>query len=108
MKLFVITSLKEHLPAVSALLKQAGIVIYSVSRTTGMRTAEAVDLLDDWFGSGSGEFDSIVVFSFTDEKVVDSALALVNDYNHIGNTDFPLRAFVLPVERTSELSNKIK
>lgn len=107
MKLLVITSLKEYLPAVSTLLQQAGVAVYSVSRATGMRTTDDADLLDDWFGSATGEFDSVVVFSFTTEMAADKAMNLVNDHNKTLDTGFPLRAFVLPVERTSELnSNK--
>lgn len=105
MKLLVITSLKESLPAVSDLLRLAGVAVYSVSKITGMRTTDDVELLDDWFGSESGEFDSIVLFSFTEEAVVDKAMTLVNQYNEIGDTGFPLRAFVLPVEKTSSLTN---
>lgn len=105
MKLLVITSLREYLPAVSTLLKQAGVAVYSVSRTTGMRTADGVDLVDDWFGSESGDFDSVVLFSFTEPAVADKAMMLVNNFNRIEETGFPLRAFVLPVESTNESTN---
>ncbi len=106
MKLLIITSLKEYLPQVSGLLKQAKVAVYSVSKTTGMRTEGGDSLLDDWFGSHNGEFDSIVLFSFTDAAAAATALGLVDDYNKVNNTDFPLRAFVLPVEQTNQLTGK--
>jgi hypothetical protein len=106
MKLLIITSLKEYLPQVSTLLRKAKIPIYSVSRTTGMRSQDDDSLLEDWFGSHSGEFDSIFVFSFTEDAPVAEALTLVDNYNMDNNTGFPLRAFVLPVEKTSLLINK--
>lgn len=106
MKLLIITSLKEYLPQVSALLKQARVAVYSVSKTTGIRTEGGDSLLDDWFGSHSGEFDSVVLFSFTEETAAAAAVDLVDGYNKENNTDFPLRAFVLPVEKTSQLINK--
>lgn len=106
MKLLIITSLKEYLPQVSALLKQAKVAVYSVSKTTGIRTEDGDSLLDDWFGSHSGEFDSLFLFSFTDEDAAASAVDLIDSYNKENDTDFPLRAFVLPVEKTNQLINK--
>lgn len=102
MKLLVITSLKEYLPAVTALLKQAQIAVFSVSKTTGLKTVDGIGLLDDWFGAGGGEFDSLVIFSFAGEDSVGKALTLVEAYNLANNTGFPVRAFVLPVEQASQ------
>jgi hypothetical protein len=101
-KLLVITSLKEYLPAITALMRQAQISVFSVSKTTGMKTAEGVSLLDDWFGSGSGDFDSLVIFSFAGEASAEKALALVEAYNRTSTTGFPVRAFILPVEKSSQ------
>ncbi len=101
MQLLIITSLKEYLPAVTALLRQAQIGVFSITKTTGMKPAGGVSLLDDWFGSDIGEFDSLVIFSFTGEEAAWMALALVEDYNRAHNTGFPVRAFILPVERAS-------
>src|SRR5579859_1789382 len=80
-KLLIITSLKEYLPAITALLRQAQITVFSVSRTTGMKTADGIGLLDDWFGAGGGDFDSLVIFSFTPEDSAGKAMALVEGYN---------------------------
>ena len=108
MKLLIVTSLKEYLPAISEMLKQAQIAVFSVSKTTGMKTADVSNLLDDWFGSHSGEFDSIFVFSFTSGDAAVKALELMEEYNRINNTDFPIRAFILPVEQTSQSPSKMK
>ncbi|MBS1607163.1 MAG: hypothetical protein JST42_31220 [Bacteroidetes bacterium] len=101
MKLLVVTTLKEYLPAVTELLKQAQISLFSVSKTTGMKTADDTSILDDWFGAGEGEFDSLLIFSFTGEASAGKALALVEEYNRANDTGFPVRAFLLPVEQTS-------
>ncbi|HTI92293.1 MAG TPA: hypothetical protein VL727_16980 [Puia sp.] len=106
MKLLVITSLKEYLPAISALLKQAQIAVFSVSKTTGIKTTDGADLFDDWFGSHSGDFDSIFLFSFTAEGAAKKALELVEGYNRVNDSDFPVRAFILPVEQSSQSSSK--
>ena len=108
MKLLVITSLKEYLPAISALLKQAQIAVFSVSKTTGMKTTDGANLLDDWFGSHSGDFDSIFLFSFTGEETAMKALELVEGYNSANETDFPVGAFILPVERSNQSPSKMK
>ncbi|HTI07901.1 MAG TPA: hypothetical protein VL832_05070 [Puia sp.] len=102
MKLLVITSLKEYLPALSTLLGQARIEIFSVSKTIGMKTSDGANLLDDWFGSHSGDFDSIFLFSFTDDGQAGKALELVESYNNTHDSGFPLRAFILPVERSGQ------
>lgn len=98
MKLLVITSLKEYLPDIPGLLKQAGIEVFSVSKTTGIRTTGEQDLLEDWFGSRPGEYDSVFVFSFTTEDNSRKAIGLVVDYNAKHPTGFPVKAFMLPVE----------
>lgn len=102
MKLLIFTCLKEYLPAAIALMRQAQIDVFSVSRTTGMKAGGGVSLLDDWFGSNSGDFDSLVVFSFTAEDAAGKALMLVDDYNRVNHSDFPVRAFILPVEKASQ------
>ena len=104
MKLLFIASLKEYLPAVSRLVKQSGISVYSVSRTIGMRTADGESLMEDWFGSQGGEFDSVILFSFTDEASATRAITLVDAYNKTHDTGFPLRAFLLPVEKASQIT----
>ena len=98
MKLLVITSLKEYLADISALLKQAGIDVFSVSKTVGIRTNAEANLLEDWFGSRPGEYDSVVVFSFTMEDRVRKAFELIGTYNKRQQTGFPVKAFMLPVE----------
>jgi hypothetical protein len=99
MNLLIITCLKEYLPAVTALIRQAQVAVFSVSRTTGVKTADGISVLDDWFGSNSGDFDSLVVFSFTAEEAAGKVLALVEDYNRVNDSGFPVRAFILPVDK---------
>jgi len=102
MKLLIITSLKEDLPQVFPLLKQAGITVFSVTSTTGMAPADGYNLLDDWFGSRNGEFNSAFLFSFTDEASATNAVRLADTFNKSHKKQFPLRAFVLPVEHTNQ------
>lgn len=98
MKLLFITGLKEYLPDISAVLRKAAIPVYSIGKATGIRTVVDADIDEDWFATGAGEYDSVFIFSFAEEEIVDKATALVRDHNQQHPTGFPLRAFVLPVD----------
>jgi len=108
MKLLVITSLKEYLPVISLVLKEAGVGVYSMSKTTGIKTSDGVDLTEEWFGVDKGAFDSVFLFSFTDEDTAGRALSLVESYNELHPSGWPVRAFVLPVEKMSQSSKNLK
>lgn len=101
MKLFIVTSIKDHQPAVASIFSQAGISIFSVTETTGIRTEKDKNLLDDWFGSMDGEYNSIILFSFTAEANASKAMQLIASYNEDKKGDFPVRAFVVPVEQSN-------
>lgn len=101
MKLLVVTSLKEYQKKVAHILDQAGIEVFSVSETKGFKDHQASNLLDNWFSSGTEQFDSIFLFSFTEEPKADYALELIKRYNVENNTGFPVRAFIVPVEKSS-------
>jgi hypothetical protein len=102
MKLLVITSLKEYQKTVAQIVDQAEISVYSVSETIGFKDDQTPNLLDIWFSRRGGEqFDSIFLFSFTEEAKADLALNLIQKYNNENQTGFPVRAFIIPVEKSS-------
>jgi hypothetical protein len=101
MKLLVITSLKEYQKQVSHILDAAGIEVFSVSETIGFKDHRRPSLLDNWFSSGSDQFDSVFLFSFTEYSKAETAIELIKKYNAKNETGFPLRAFIIPVERSS-------
>ena len=105
MKLLVITSLKEYQKKVSHILDQANIAVFSVSQTIGFKEHHTPNLLDNWFSSGNEQFDSIVLFSFTDEAKAERALELVKQYNQENETGFPVHAFIVPVDQSSHAIN---
>jgi hypothetical protein len=104
MKLLVVTSLKEYQKKVAHILDLAGIAVFSVSETIGFKDHQTSNLLDNWFSSGNEQFDSIFLFSFTEEVKADHALELIKKYNVENNTGFPVRAFIVPVEKSSYAS----
>ena len=101
MKLLVVTSLKEYQKKVAQLLDLAKITVFSVTETMGIKDQQDSNLLNNWFSSGTEKFDSIFQFSFTDAAKADQALSLIKKYNAENETGFPIRAFVLPVEKST-------
>ena len=107
MKLLVITSLKEYQKQVSHILDAAGIEVFSVSETIGFKDHRRPSLLDNWFSSGSEQFDSIFLFSFTEHSKAETAIELIKKFNTVNESGFPLRAFIIPVEQSSYIKTEI-
>lgn len=101
MKLLIVTSLKEYQKEIASIFEKAGIKVFSVSETKGFKEDHNVNLLDSWFSSGKEHFDSIFLFSFTHDSNAEQALELVKAYNDVNKTNFPIRAFIVPVEKSS-------
>jgi hypothetical protein len=102
MKLLVVTSLKEYQKDLANIMDLAGVTVFSVTETRGFRDQHTPNLLDSWFASGGEQFDSIFLFSFTEAAKADRALWLIREYNTENRTGFPIRAFVMAVENSSE------
>jgi L-ribulose-5-phosphate 3-epimerase UlaE len=100
MKLLIVAAIKEDTEIVSEILKKASIPIFSVTDTMGIKNGENGEMLDNWFGRGTGKFDSIFIFCFTTEQNVENAFQALSQYNASQNSTFPVRAFVLPVEKS--------
>lgn len=101
MKLLFVTSLKEYQKIVADILYKADIPVFSVTETIGFKDHHKINLLDNWFSSGTERFDSIFVFSFTDEAKTEKAMELIKEYNAANETIFSIRAFVVSVEKSS-------
>ncbi|MBL0744195.1 hypothetical protein [Chryseolinea lacunae] len=101
MKLLVITSLKEYQKKVAQIMDLSGISVFSITETIGFKDQHSPNLLDNWFGSGNENFDSVFLFSFTDEEKADKTLLLVKKFNAEDETGFPIHAFILPVDKST-------
>lgn len=101
MKLLVVTCLKEYQKTVARIVDQAGIAVFSVTETIGFKDHATTNLLDNWFSSGGEQFDSIFLFSFTEQVKAEQALELIKKYNTENDMKFPIRAFIVPVDRSS-------
>ncbi len=99
MKLLIVAAIKEYTEKVGTILKEAAIPVFSITDMTGIKNGIDASLLDDWFSRGVGKFDSVFVFCFTTETNTELALSLITKFNEKESADFPIRAFVLPVEK---------
>jgi hypothetical protein len=100
MKLLIVAAIKEDADKVSAILKKSSIPVFSVTDTMGIKNTIDTDLLTDWFSRGVGKFDSVFIFCFTTEANTDAALKEIERYNQQQLSNFPIRAFVLAVEKS--------
>lgn len=101
MKLLFVTSLKEYQKTVVDILNKAEIPVFSITETIGFKDHHETNLLDNWFSSGTDQFNSIFVFSFTKQAQTEKAMELIKAYNAANETGFPIRAFIVPVEKSS-------
>ncbi|MDE3143353.1 MAG: hypothetical protein KGL19_04315 [Bacteroidota bacterium] len=101
MKLFIVTCLKEYNDDVCKIFKAAKISVFSTAEVIGIKDNGALNLLEDWFASGDEKFDSLFTFSFTADENAEHAMELIKKYNEETGTNFPVRAFIVPVEKAS-------
>lgn len=101
MKLLIVTCLSDFKDAVAKIFHEAGIGIFSINKTTGVKDEHDQNLLDDWFGNRDGEFDSLIMFSFTNAQASAKAMTLIKEHNATSGDAFPIRAFLVPVETAS-------
>lgn len=98
MKLIMITALREYGDTAAGLLKQAGITVFSMTDTIGIKSGSDQNLMDSWFGFGDARFDAVFLFSFTEERKAAMAMTLIREYISANPGDFPIHGFLLPVE----------
>lgn len=99
MKLLIVTCMKESLADIARIFKQAEIDVFSTSDIAGHRNNATANLLEDWFASGGEAANSMMIFTFTISANAEKGIELINDYNETSKVDFPVRAFIMPVEK---------
>jgi len=100
MKLLIVAAIKEDTESVGAILKKSSIPVFSITDTTGVKNSIDTNLLEDWFSRGVGKFDSVFIFCFTTEENTNKALHEIETFNQAQASSFPIRAFVLAVEKS--------
>lgn len=99
MKLFIVTCLKESQDDVAKIFKQADIHVFSAAQIIGFRDNQPPDMMDSWFASGDEKMDSMMLFSFTAAENADLGMELIKNFNKSTETNFPIRSFIVPVEK---------
>lgn len=101
MKLLFVTCLQDFKADVMKIFHEAKVKVFSITETTGVKDEHDTNLLADWFGNKDGEYDSLILFSFTGSETATEAMRLIKEYNASEENNFPIRAFILPVEESS-------
>ncbi|MFY0714556.1 hypothetical protein J1D01_12835 [Seonamhaeicola sp. NFXS20] len=99
MKLVIVTVVDAYKKDVINLFKQAEIKNFSNSDIEGFKTAVSGKIASNWFASNSSGADSEMFFSFAKEEKIDELFKLIETFNEGLNTNNPLRAVVVPIER---------
>jgi hypothetical protein len=101
MKLFITACLKEYQDDVIKIFRQANINVLSVTDVIGFKGNQSPNLLAEWFAAGDEEFDSLLFFSFTANENAEKGIELISKYNIETETNFPVRGFIVAVEKSS-------
>lgn len=101
MKLFIVTSIKENKEIVQQILFKSNISVFSSTEIVGYKINQQPNILEEWFASGDEQCDSIMHFSFTNDQNANQALHYIIEQNNQVPSDFPIRAFIVPVDKSS-------
>jgi hypothetical protein len=101
MKFFIVTCLKEYQDDVTKIFKDANIHVFSATDVIGFKDNLSPNLLEEWFAAGDEKFDSMMLFSFTANENAEKGIELIKEYNTQSESNFPVRAFIVPVEKSS-------
>jgi hypothetical protein len=100
MKLLIVTVVDEFQKNVLQLFKKATIESYSGSDIEGYKNASSFMMNSSWFPSEKGGADSSMFFSFTEDEKIDLFFSLVAEFNKNIETNNPIHAVVVPIERS--------
>lgn len=100
MKLLIVTVVDQFQKNVLQLFKKANIECYSGSDIEGYKNVSSFMMNASWFPSQKSGADSSMFFSFTEDKKIDVFFNLAEEFNKNLETNNPLHAFVVPIERS--------
>ena len=99
MKLVLVTAVEEFQQDVLKIFKKAKIENFSSSDIDGYKNSPQLLMAANWFSAGKGGTESIMFFSFTNKEKIDDLFNLLEEFNNNLETNNPLKAIVVPVER---------
>ena len=99
MKLLIVTAVSQYEKKVLQLFKEANIENFSGSDIEGFKNASSFMLNSSWFPSQRSGANSSMFFSFTEDEKIDLFFSLVAQFNESLETNNPIHAVVVPIER---------
>ena len=99
MKLVIVTAVEQFHEEIIKLFKKADIKNFSESDIEGYKKAPALLSSSNWFAAERSGTDSIMLFSFTEKEKIDQLFALLEEFNNNMESNNPIKAVVLPIER---------
>ncbi|MGX1023804.1 hypothetical protein [Flavobacterium sp. CS20] len=99
MKLVILTAVESYQKDIYKLFKKANIESYSGSEIEGFKNNNQILATSSWFPSIKGASESVMFFSFTENKNIETLFQLIEEYNQNIETNNPIRAVVCPIEK---------
>ena len=101
MKLLIVTLVNQFEKEVLQLFKESNIESFSSSDIEGYKNGTSSFMMNaSWFPSQKGGADSSMFFSFTEDENIDLFFGLVEKFNENVETNNPIHAVVVPIERS--------
>ena len=100
MKLVIVTAVEEFHNDILKLFKKAKIENFSESEIDGYKSSNGYLVSPNWFGGTKGGNESNMFFSYTEETQIDALFELIKEFNTHLETNNPIRAVVLPIEKS--------
>jgi hypothetical protein len=99
MKFLIVTAVADFREDIIQMFKEAQIDRFSGSEIEGYRNAGSFVLNPSWFMGHGQATESEMYFSFTDDDKIEVLFERLKEYNGRLETDNPVRAIVVPVEK---------
>ena len=99
MKLVIVTTVDEYKKQVIEILREAGLESFSKSSIEGFKTSMPDQSTDSWFAYERSSADSEMFFSFTEDQKIETLFDLIKRFNEALDSNNPLHAAVMPIER---------
>ncbi|MRX66261.1 hypothetical protein [Maribacter luteus] len=100
MKLLMVTVVEQYEKKVMDLFKKAEIENFSGSDIDGYKNPISLMMKSTWFPNVKGGVESSLFFSFTESNKIDVLFELIKEFNENLETNNPIKAIVVPVEKS--------
>ncbi len=100
MKLLIVTAVEEFEVEILRLFRKAGIEQFSGSEIDGYKDQASLLRAASWFPGTGGAVESNLFFSFTEAEKIKRLFELISEFNAQLETKNPVRAVVIPIEKS--------